>query len=126
MLPERLPLLRIVERELERRLREPDRFGRVRYAGAEEGVHRAVKSALADEEVFFRNLAVLEDELAWTIRDDRDGESRLVTLGMDSLARILVVVHVRREARVRLVSARKATAGERARYLVGRGKGRGR
>lgn len=75
---------------------------------------------------FVDALSVLEDELAWTIRDDRDGESRLVTLGMDSLARILVVVHVRREARVRLVSARKATAAERARYLAGRGKGRSR
>ena len=39
----------------------------------------------------------LRDSMAVTIEDpDADGELRLVTLGMDSLGRILIVVHTPR------------------------------
>lgn len=60
---------------------------------------------------------VLEDAYAVTISDDSEAEERFVTIGLDPLARILVVVWAwRREDRIRLISARKATASERKQY----------
>jgi hypothetical protein len=41
-------------------------------------------------------------------------------LGMDPLARVLVVVHTPRGERVRLISARRATPAERCRYGASR------
>jgi uncharacterized DUF497 family protein len=59
---------------------------------------------------------VLHDEVAITIKDDSAGEERFVTIGMDALARVLVVVYTWRENRPRLVSARVATRQERKQY----------
>lgn len=62
-------------------------------------------------------VAVLEDEQALTMRDPfANDEERWVTLGLDALGRVLVVVYTWRGERVRLISARKATASERRRY----------
>ncbi len=61
-------------------------------------------------------VAVLEDEDALTMRDPSAQEERWVTLGLDALGRILVVVYTWRGERVRVISARKATARERRRY----------
>jgi uncharacterized protein len=59
----------------------------------------------------------LRDSLALTIEDpDSEGEQRFVTLGMDSLGRVLVVIHTQRGTRTRLISARKASRGERKQY----------
>lgn len=59
----------------------------------------------------------LRDPFAVTIEDpDAEGEQRFVTLGMDTLGRILVVVHTSREDRIRLISARKASPGEAEQY----------
>jgi hypothetical protein len=59
----------------------------------------------------------LRDPLALTIEDpDAEGERRFVTLGMDTLGRVLVVVHSPRGDRVRLISARKASKGEAEQY----------
>jgi uncharacterized protein len=59
----------------------------------------------------------LRDSNALTIEDpDSDGEHRLITLGMDSLGRVLVVVHTPREEQTRLISARKASRGEAESY----------
>jgi uncharacterized DUF497 family protein len=59
----------------------------------------------------------LRDPHAVTIDDpDAQGEQRFVTLGADSLGRILVVVYVFRGDRVRLISARKASKGEARQY----------
>jgi uncharacterized DUF497 family protein len=65
--------------------------------------------------------AVLSDEGALTMRDDVSAvdEERFLTLGKDSLGRVLVVVFTWRGSNVRLISARKATAAERRQY--GRG-----
>ena len=61
----------------------------------------------------------LRDELAITIEDpDATGERRLVTLGMDALGRILVVIHAQRGERTRVISARKASAGESKKYYA--------
>jgi uncharacterized DUF497 family protein len=60
---------------------------------------------------------VLEDERALTLRDPYAGEEeRWITVGADSLGRILVVVYTWRGNRIRLISARPATARERSQY----------
>jgi uncharacterized protein len=54
-----------------------------------------------------------------TIEDpDAEGELRLVTLGMDSLGRVLVVVPTLRGTRVRLISARNTSRGESEHYYA--------
>jgi uncharacterized DUF497 family protein len=58
----------------------------------------------------------LYDERAITIRDDDEEEERYVTLGLDSLGRVLVVVYTWRGDRPRVISARRATAQERRQY----------
>ena len=60
--------------------------------------------------------AVLEDPSALTRDDRHPGEDRFVTLGMDTLGRILVVSWTARGGEFRLISARKATRQERAQY----------
>ncbi|MBN1571413.1 MAG: BrnT family toxin [Acidobacteria bacterium] len=59
---------------------------------------------------------ILYDELAITVRDIAMGEERFITLGMDALARILVVVYTWRGDCIRIISARKATPRERQEY----------
>jgi uncharacterized DUF497 family protein len=72
---------------------------------------RKHKMSFADAE------QALRDPLAVTIEDpDAEGEQRFVTLGADSLGRILVVVHTQRRDRTRLISARKASKGEMEQY----------
>ena len=62
-------------------------------------------------------VAVLEDELGLTIRDPYvKDEDRWITLGTDTLARMLVVVYVWRGDTIRIISARTATAKERRQY----------
>jgi uncharacterized protein len=70
-------------------------------------------------EVDFREArTVFEDPFAITIPDDlhSEEEARSITLGMPLLARILLVVHTERKERIRILSARKATPGERFQY----------
>jgi uncharacterized DUF497 family protein len=59
---------------------------------------------------------VLYDELAITIKDTISSEERFITIGMDALARLLVVVYTWRKDCIRIISARKATSSERNRY----------
>ena len=64
--------------------------------------------------------SVLYDTIALTIEDQNiDGEKRFVTVGSDSIGRIVVVVYTYRENLIRLISARKATASERRYYEEG-------
>ena len=59
----------------------------------------------------------LRDRLGITIEDpDSEGEPRFVTLGADSLGRILVIVHTPRDDRVRSISVRKASRNEARNY----------
>jgi uncharacterized DUF497 family protein len=63
----------------------------------------------------------LRDPMACTIEDpDAEGEQRFVTLGMDTVGRVIVVVHTQRgageTARTRIMSARKASRGEVENY----------
>jgi uncharacterized DUF497 family protein len=59
---------------------------------------------------------VLFDELAITILDEKAVEERFITMGMDPLNRVLVLVYTWRGDRIRIISARKATAWERRQY----------
>ena len=59
----------------------------------------------------------LRDPLGITIEDpDAEVEARFITLGADSLGRILIVVHTLRDDRVRIISARKASRNEARDY----------
>ena len=59
----------------------------------------------------------LLDPMAFTIEvPDSRGEQRFVTLGIDSLGRVLVVIHTQRDERTRLISARRASRGEAPQY----------
>ena len=59
---------------------------------------------------------VLSDDRAITIQDDYPDEDRFITIGMDEPGRVLVVVYIFRGDTIRIISARKATAGERKQY----------
>jgi uncharacterized DUF497 family protein len=59
---------------------------------------------------------VLEDDLAFTMRDLYSEEARFVTLGRDSNGRFLIVVYTWRGERIRVISAREATSKERRNY----------
>ncbi len=64
--------------------------------------------------------SVLFDPYALTIEDiSSEGEQRHITIGIDSMARILVVVFTYREDEIRLISARRATKKERFHYETG-------
>jgi len=61
-------------------------------------------------------VTALYDDRAITVRDDEPNDERYVTIGMDALARVLVVVYAWRGNRPRLISARQATPRERKEY----------
>lgn len=63
---------------------------------------------------------VFSDDAALTIDDPYPDEERFVTIGIDAMARILVVVWTwRGETTIRLISARRATRRERRQYARG-------
>jgi uncharacterized DUF497 family protein len=60
---------------------------------------------------------VFEDEWALTVKEELvKGEQRFATLGIDFLGRIIVVVYTYRNDDIRLISAWKASKGERKTY----------
>jgi uncharacterized DUF497 family protein len=79
-----------------------------------------VKAAanLAKHKVDFADAAVsLEDPLALTMPDpDAIGEERFVALAADPTGRILATVFAYVGANIRIISARRASPGERKRY----------
>jgi len=63
---------------------------------------------------------VFSDDAALTLEDPHPTEERFVTVGMDALARVIVVAWAwGGEARIRLISARRATKREREHYARG-------
>lgn len=81
----------------------------------------SVKAAanLAKHGVSFAEAAtVFADPLAVYL-DDGSGIGRMVVVGMSLRERLLYVVHVERGERDRIISARPATAAERAVYETG-------
>lgn len=76
-------------------------------------------SNLAKHGVSFPEAAtVFADPFAVYI-DNGSGEDRMVVIGTSLRERVLFVVHVERGERDRLISARRATAGERDVYETG-------
>lgn len=61
---------------------------------------------------------VLGDANTITLFDDRhtDVEDRFIDIGMSANGRILVVVYTENEARIRIISCRRATPKERRQY----------
>ncbi len=51
-----------------------------------------------------------------TVEDDHPDEERFVTIGTDAAERILVVIYTWRGESIGLISAQKATKGERREY----------
>ena len=78
---------------------------------------RKAASNLKRHGVNFADAAtIFEDDRALTIEDDRHDEDRFITLGTGALGQLLVVVYAFRGDRIRIISARKATARERRQY----------
>ena len=64
-------------------------------------------------------LSVFDDPLAMVLPDDDPEEERCIALGATALGSVLVVVYTWRGEGIRIISARKATGRERARYEKG-------
>ncbi len=64
-------------------------------------------------------VGAFEDPNALTIDDPHPKEQRFLTVGLDSLARLLVVSYTWRENSIRIISARKATKKEQKQYERG-------
>ena len=83
---------------------------------------KKAKSNLRKHGVSFEEAAtVFEDDLSLT-GDDPDhsaDEPRLVTFGVSSVGRLLVVLHTQRGERIRIISARLSTGQERRMYEEG-------
>jgi hypothetical protein len=79
------------------------------------------KSNFRKHKVHFADAeSVLYDTMALTIEDQEvDGEKRFVTVGTDSIGRIVLLVYTYRGKSIRLISARKATSSERRYYEEG-------
>jgi uncharacterized DUF497 family protein len=82
---------------------------------------RKAEANLRKHGVAFEDAAtVAYDRRAVTTNDDRFAEPRFMTIGRDSLGRILLVVGTWRSSHIRLISARRATAREKRVYNEGR------
>jgi uncharacterized protein len=73
---------------------------------------------LAKHKVHFADAALsLEDPRALTMADpDAEGEERYIALGADPTGRVLVTVFVHSGPNIRIISARRASPGERKPY----------
>jgi len=71
--------------------------------------------------VFFSEVEpVFYDPVAISVEDkNAEGEARYITIGLDSLLRVVVVVYTYRDNVIRLISARRATKAEQKIYEKG-------
>jgi len=71
---------------------------------------------------FAEAMTVFGDPLEVTILDPDHSESefRFLSMGSSIRGRLLVVAYTEREGRIRLISAREATPGERRNYESGK------
>jgi hypothetical protein len=67
---------------------------------------------------FHEAATVFGDSLAITYHDPDHSisEQRFITVGVSNAGRFLIVAHADRNENVRIISARKATSGERRHY----------
>ncbi len=82
---------------------------------------KAIDNAEKHGVSFEEAVTVFSDLLAVTISDPDHsiGEFRMVTVGISSSQRLLVVSHTERNGEIRLISARLATRQERRSYESG-------
>ena len=82
---------------------------------------KALKNLRKHEVTFEDASSVFYDLLAVTGADPdhSEGEERMVTFGMSSSGRLLVVAHTERSDAIRIISARVATKHERQIYEEG-------
>lgn len=81
---------------------------------------KAARNAVKHGVRFADAVVVFADDHALTLKDLYADEERYVTIGMDALARVLVVAYTWRGAdTIRLISARRATRRERDVYARG-------
>lgn len=59
------------------------------------------------------------DALTFEDPDHSDDEPREITIGLSTQGRVLFLAHCDRGARIRIISARKATPKERKQYAEG-------
>jgi uncharacterized DUF497 family protein len=71
--------------------------------------------------VTFVEAATVFDDVDFLLNTDPQDPSRLVAVGFSSAARVLVVVHVERAERTRIISARRAILTEDRLYAEHRG-----
>jgi len=74
------------------------------------------RSNLTKHGVAFEEACSVFLDLDYLLLPDPGHADRFVALGHSALARLLFIVHVERVARVRIVSARRATPRERRTY----------
>jgi uncharacterized DUF497 family protein len=75
----------------------------------------AIRQSMASALLMPSRLCVTSSRV--TIQDpDHHDEQRFLTLGMDTIGRILVVCHMQRGELTRLISARKASPNETRNY----------
>ena len=89
---------------------------------AQKAATNQVKHAVSFDEAS----TVFGDPLAATIPDPEHSahEERFVTTGHSASGRVIVVVHADRGDDIRIISARRATAGEKKKYAKAHDKGR--
>ena len=71
-------------------------------------------------QVSFEEAATVFDDLMFiTVIDDEHSfdEERYITIGLSNEGRLLMVAHTDRKSRIRIISARKATAKEEQFYV---------
>jgi uncharacterized protein len=81
--------------------------------------------AIANERkhgVTFEEAATVFEDVDHLVNADPANPSRFVAVGFSRAARVLVVVHLSREERFRLISARRATLKEESLYAERRGR----
>ena len=61
-------------------------------------------------------MIVFDDDRAITLVDEHPTERRFLTFGADAHGRVLAVSDAEHGSSIRIISARKATARERAQY----------
>ena len=88
------------------------------FAGYEWDAQKARANLRKHGVDFADAIAVFADDLALTMPDEITAvdEQRFLTMGRDSMARVLVVAYTWRGRRIRVFSARPATSAERRRY----------
>ena len=79
---------------------------------------KAVSNLKKHDVSFEEGATIFNDAMIATISDPDHSkdEERFISIGVSVQGRLLVVVHTEREERIRLISCRKATSGERKLY----------